>query len=583
MSGEIMSFASVVSRKPDIDAHGFNNVNLEIYEYLLNDFPNDEKTLMKYVTTNIESSETEECEYIGVRHSYTNPNKNKIKVGERKRSCDVIKGVIDNVIDGRPQTLAVLKEVKNINTTNIDFELYGITSIDLINFTLNYPAKIESRSQVQIPYRSLELNEELKSMIKIYRKDFIDEIIKQLQLLLDEEWKTAICDHHKHILKNNNFNFSDIKKYTAGYKMIKIIKPRLHEQFIVIGDIHGSFATLVRILLRLRKKNILDEYCILNEGYNIVFLGDLVDRGIYGYEVVMILFLLKLRNPKNVFLNNGNHEDRFMNNKGGMSLLNQINSIFSSEISSKIFYNINEIFNYNHCAILIKNPIMENKYVYLAHGGLPTIIKDGSLIQNFSYNNFNDMSYYLVAIGPISIQNNYDSIRWNDWGNTDVSIGGNRGNANLYIHGKNILDEARARGIDMVIRGHQDSTFNTKLSLYDKAIPIDRRDPNLGLFDIHNEDLETNKICDEHIYLINQLTDGRMLINGNLRDKLMAVITLSTNTDYGRNLNRDSFAILKFTQSELPHCKNELEKNMRMKYLKYKNKYLKLKQQFEKK
>ena len=41
-----------------------------------------------------------------------------------------------------------------------------------------------------------------------------------------------------------------------------------------------------------------------------IFNGDLVDRGDHACEIVLLIFALKLKHPKFVFVNRGNHEDR---------------------------------------------------------------------------------------------------------------------------------------------------------------------------------------------------------------------------------------------------------------------------------
>ena len=70
----------------------------------------------------------------------------------------------------------------------------------------------------------------------------------------------------------------------------------------VVGDIHGQFYDLVK-LLDLAGDVSSNKY---------LFLGDYVDRGSFSIEVLLVLYSLKLNYPSNIFMIRGNHECRQM-------------------------------------------------------------------------------------------------------------------------------------------------------------------------------------------------------------------------------------------------------------------------------
>jgi serine/threonine-protein phosphatase 2B catalytic subunit len=71
----------------------------------------------------------------------------------------------------------------------------------------------------------------------------------------------------------------------------------------MFGDIHGQFHDLVNQTGKLAKPCAEDPW---------LFLGDYVDRGLFGVEVVLYLFAIKIQNPKGVYLIRGNHECRHL-------------------------------------------------------------------------------------------------------------------------------------------------------------------------------------------------------------------------------------------------------------------------------
>lgn len=76
----------------------------------------------------------------------------------------------------------------------------------------------------------------------------------------------------------------------------------LEDPITIVGDIHGQFYDIKEIF---RIGGIPGQSKYL-------FLGDYVDRGIYGMEVVISFFALKINCPNQVFFIRGNHETRTM-------------------------------------------------------------------------------------------------------------------------------------------------------------------------------------------------------------------------------------------------------------------------------
>ncbi|KAI6046039.1 phosphoprotein phosphatase [Pisolithus marmoratus] len=76
----------------------------------------------------------------------------------------------------------------------------------------------------------------------------------------------------------------------------------------VIGDVHGQFYDLLH-LYSLTGAPKADHYLLMN--------GDLVDRGSWSIEVILIAFAYKWLYPNRMFINRGNHEAKEMNRTYG--------------------------------------------------------------------------------------------------------------------------------------------------------------------------------------------------------------------------------------------------------------------------
>lgn len=87
-----------------------------------------------------------------------------------------------------------------------------------------------------------------------------------------------------------------------------IVRPG--SELIMFGDLHGSVHSLIRDVKKLKDEGFIDDsFKIVKDNSYIVFLGDYIDRGIYGVEVMYTLARLVIANPTKVLIARGNHED----------------------------------------------------------------------------------------------------------------------------------------------------------------------------------------------------------------------------------------------------------------------------------
>jgi len=93
----------------------------------------------------------------------------------------------------------------------------------------------------------------------------------------------------------------EIRALCATAREIFLSQPCLLEleaPLKICGDVHGQYSDLLRLF----------EYGGFPPEANYLFLGDYVDRGKQGLEVICLLLAYKVKYPENFFLLRGNHE-----------------------------------------------------------------------------------------------------------------------------------------------------------------------------------------------------------------------------------------------------------------------------------
>ncbi len=264
------------------------------------------------------------------------------------------------------------------------------------------------------------------------------------------------------ILNKIEKSFGDLgnKRETFTYAMKMNLEA--NAQICIFGDFHSSIHTLIRSLTRLAVLGYIDENMKFTKNagnFYMFFLGDTVDRGLYGPEVFYTIALLKINNPDRVYLIRGNHEDWIISASYGF-LYELTCKIYNNCGNEELFTEFSKTWLYLPSAIFLKIAGQEG-YIQLCHGGL--------------YRNPHKIAQFLKSdkekVLEIPITSDSDDFKWSDfmcgkgvmkeseenWGQAS-----SRGNGRVY-NAETAVEYMKIAGISAVIRGHQDMIDNTKL------------------------------------------------------------------------------------------------------------------------
>ncbi len=229
--------------------------------------------------------------------------------------------------------------------------------------------------------------------------------------------------------------FKEAIKALEGRPIITINK----DEVLVIGDLHGDLGTLNKVLSKW-------------EG-PMAFLGDYVDRGDRGLEVLTKVLELKVDNPREIFLLRGNHESPIMNMEYG----------FVGELRQKVaewretYRAIVEVY------VNMPMGIVLNGSYFLVHGGIPV---DMLHIQRISESIKTDMLE--TPEDPIALQ-----MLWNDPTEMiDDYMPSPRG-PGIFLFGRSITEKFLGlNGLSYVVRGHEYATSGFKLNHDNRVVTL---------------------------------------------------------------------------------------------------------------
>jgi hypothetical protein len=168
--------------------------------------------------------------------------------------------------------------------------------------------KIKSNNgDSNVPLDSNYDNNFFKRMYRLYQtfpcKLKMDSLIKNIVLYHKIvqynliEFKESINMYYKSkyndILKTRLDNYDKNPQLNSKKSYIYRLKCPSNIKVIIFGDLHGAFHSFFRSLIRLHLSNILDLNTFkIDKNYKLIFLGDILDRGLYSFDIFYIIFII---------------------------------------------------------------------------------------------------------------------------------------------------------------------------------------------------------------------------------------------------------------------------------------------------
>ena len=447
-----------------------------------------------------------------------NPHKTYQKFNNFYKTNDNNNGIIypskyitENLIDHTFDPKTFINDGKyysNDPITSIKPQLVGSSKENIKNYYNFYLSKLTKVKEFENSGKKFYNYEKFNNMI---------ETIENANIKL-MEYLTYNSDQNDKKF-SGSLEEKDIQKKHYGAYIFNI-NIEENEKILVFGDFHGSYHTFLRIFVRLHILGVIDfiNYKI-NDGYRLIFLGDIADRGQYAMEIYYILSKFILNNNNNeklkIILNRGNHEHYEMWKSMDYSFLNELNKKIQIIKNKGTENNIDEIYYLNifimffsHCSSALILNYHEKKY-WLCHGGFPTGINESSSTFKIPHKSklisFYESNYYNDPNKSIFYENIPEQIRWSDFHDLDKTIYDTRIKIGLSKLKKFLL----VNKINFVIRGHNDDYENAFLLSNDSKIPnIIKKykviDKNPGLISYPNYPYFVLGLNNESIYNLNK-------------------------------------------------------------------------------
>jgi len=218
-----------------------------------------------------------------------------------------------------------------------------------------------------------------------------------------------------------------VKLFREETLILELKKEYSQDKVIVIGDLHGDLKSLTRLL----------DIINLENPKHVIFLGDIVDRGLYQLECFILVLALKVKDSNKYYLLRGNHETLKVNKNYGFfqDFLNRFKD-------PKKFSQVVAIYNaLPYCALV-------NESILCLHGGIP---EDFNAINRLRSIKTSEIDLNYENADKILLQ-----IMWNDPKSNLKGFTESFRGRDIKFFGEDVFkDFMRENKLDYLIRAHE--------------------------------------------------------------------------------------------------------------------------------
>lgn len=214
---------------------------------------------------------------------------------------------------------------------------------------------------------------------------------------------------------------------------------------ILVGDTHGQLEDVLWMFFK---------YGVPSASNQYLFLGDLVDRGCYGLEILLLLFALKRDDCNCVHIIRGNHEDKLMAEEYGFQT--ELESKFGDRDGQFIRDQMCErIFAHLPICAIMSRKEKFHKPICAMHGGVPVRAKGQDQVAQVSgvISQLN-RNVTTVLRTQTTEQEILFNMLWADPVGRSSSYSENQGRGNPFQE-SDTFDFCEANGLYCIVRAHE--------------------------------------------------------------------------------------------------------------------------------